>query len=49
MEGIIAKSEMTSKNNFKPKTPIKMPKVILGAGRNMAEIDYDAVFGNRKK
>ena len=49
MEGIIVKSEISPKSNFKPKTQIQLPKVILGAGRNMAEIDYDAVFENRIK
>ena len=49
MEGIIIKSEISTKGSFKSKTQIKLPKVILGAGRNMAEIDYDAVFENKMK
>lgn len=49
MEGIIAKSETSSKSNFKSKTQVQPPKIVLGAGRSMAEIDYDAVFGNEIK
>jgi len=49
MERIIIKSEISTKSNFKSKTQVQLPKIVLGAGRNMAEIDYDAVFGNKIK
>ncbi len=49
MEAIIGNLEIPSKDNFKAKTQIKLPKIVLGKGRNMAEIDYDAVFDNRTK
>jgi hypothetical protein len=49
MERAIVKSEISLKSNFKSKTQIQLPKIVLGAGRNMAEIDYDAVFENKIK
>ena len=49
MEALIRKSETTSKGNFKSKNQIKLPKIVLGKGKNMAEIDYDAVFENGTK
>ena len=49
MEALFLKSEMPSKDNFKTKIAIKSPKIILGTGRNLADIDYDALFDNKIK
>lgn len=49
MENILVKRRTLSKSTFAAKKPIKLPKIALGSGRDLAEIDYDAVFGNKKE
>ena len=46
MDALISKSEISLKNKIK--TQIKLPKIVLGTGRDLAEIDYDALFDIRK-
>jgi len=49
MENVLVKTRALSKNTFSAKKPIKLQKIALGTGRDLAEIDFDEVFGNKKE
>lgn len=49
MENILVKTRTLAKSAFTAKKPIKLQKIALGTGRDLAEIDFDAVFGNKKE
>jgi hypothetical protein len=49
METTKRKPEVFLKKSLKPEVKIKLPKIKLGMGRDLAEIDYDAVFDNTQK
>ena len=45
----MVKTRALSKSTFGAKKPIKLRKIALGTGRDLAEIDFDEVFGNKKE
>ncbi len=49
METTKRKLTVSLKKSLKPAVKVKLPKIKLGMGRDLAEIDYDAVFDNTKK
>jgi hypothetical protein len=49
MENVLVKTRNLSKSTFAAKKPIKLQKIALGTGRDLAEIDFDEVFGNKKE
>ncbi len=49
METTNRKPAVFLKKSLKPEVKIKLPKIKLGIGRDLAEIDYDAVFDNAKR
>ncbi len=49
MENLLVKTRTLSTSTFAAKKQTKLPKITLGTGRDLAEIDFDAVFGNKKE
>lgn len=49
MENLMVKTRIISKSTFAAKKQIKLQKIALGTGRDLAEIDFDEVFGNKKE
>lgn len=46
MKTITPKTKTNEGNGKSPRKNTQHPKITLGAGRYLAEIDYDAVFDN---
>ncbi len=49
MENSIVKKRTISKSTFAAKKQVKLQKIALGTGRDLAEIDFEEVFGNKKE